>query len=188
MKNTTPTALLSFPYRLALFPASPSLPPFLRYLIIFLISYVLHFYLSFSLQCCIFLFCFLPPTSILFSLPLQFIWQYETWPLTLAEIPEIFVVFVSEHTRTHAGTGTHTGTRTHTHTHTHTHLHKSQMLFPTALELEEDRGLLRWSMGPWGWQHGHDCLLCQPPLPWNSTETEPHQRPQLTTKGERKRE
>lgn len=72
---------------------------------------------------------------------------------------------------------------THTNAHTPTHLHippKSQMLFQTALELGEDRGLLRWSMRPWGWQRGHDCLLGWHPLPWNSTEAKPHQKPELT--------
>lgn len=71
----------------------------------------------------------------------------------------------------------------HTHTHTPTHLHippKSQMLFQTALELGGDRGLLRWSMRPWGWQRGHDCLLGWHSLPWNSTEAKPHQKPELT--------
>lgn len=69
----------------------------------------------------------------------------------------------------------------------HRRAHTSWTLFQMALELEEDRGLLRRSIGPWGWQRGHDCLPCQPPLPGNSTETKPHQRPQLTTKRETKR-
>lgn len=80
----------------------------------------------------------------------------------------------------------HTSTHLVTHTHTQSCLHAQ---IPNAIsKLEEDRGLLRWRMGPWGWQRGHDCLPCQPPLPWNSTETKPHQQTQLTTREKTARE
>lgn len=43
-------------------------------------------------------------------------------------------------------------------------------------------------MGPWGWQCGHDCLPCQPPLPRNTSETKPHQQTQLTIREKTERE
>lgn len=107
--------------------------------------------------------CFPSPIPpLLFSFPLQSIWEYETQPLPSSEIPEIFSV--SERIHTHKHTATEADTQTPA---------KSQMLFSTAPLLEEDTGLLRWSMGPWGWQCRHDCLVFPPHPPWDYRDKTP---------------
>lgn len=90
------------------FPVSAPLFSLLPCLIICLKSYTLF----------VSLFTALHFSFSAFSLLPESIWQYETWPLTLAEIPEMFVVFISEQTHTRAGAGRRA--RTHTHTFVHT--------------------------------------------------------------------
>lgn len=85
-------------------------------------------------------------------------------------------------------------TYTHRYTHAETPAHKTFTNPESCFQLfwswrKTKGGLLRWSMGPWGWQRGHDCLLCQPScsLKLHRNWTPPS-HPQLTTRGERKRE
>lgn len=139
-------------------------------------------------------FAALDVSSSVFSLPLQSIWRYETRPLTSVEIPEISVVFVRKKKHT-PGRHRHECTRTHTHADAHTHARTQARMHTHTCTSPKCYFQQLWSWRKtgaywdeaWGLEGDNVGMIVCPASPL-FPETKPHQRPQLATKGGRKRE